>query len=98
MKYGVTLCAIVDVRIVNIEASDPDEALRKAREVPLDGLLGTRPEVRVVQAGEDAELVYTDFADDFMKAFVDELDEDGEPVSDEPAGVFDFDGYLWKAR
>jgi hypothetical protein len=97
MKYGVTLCAIVDVRVTNIEASSPSEALSKAREVPLDGFLATRPEVRVTEAGEGAELVYTDFANDFMKAFVDELDEDGEPVSDD-ADVFDFDGTTWSKR
>jgi len=98
MKYGVTLCAIVDVRVINIEASSPSEALFKACEVPLTGFLGSHPEVRVVEAGEQAELVYTDFAEDFTRAFVDELDEDGESMSDEPAGVFDFDGRMWKVR
>ena len=98
MKYGVTLCAIVGVRIDNVEASSPAEALSKAREVDLTSILDSRPvDVRVIAAGEGAELAYTEFADDFTRALVDELDEDGE-VSSELVGVFDFDGHMWKVR
>jgi len=88
-KFDVCVKAVVNVKVVGIEAADDRQAIARAEEAVDYNTLLNRPGYDLSRFGKtslDIEIGYVEFGDEFAAFLVDPYGQDGKPDLD--CGVF----------